>query len=218
MYKVERLSGPVKIDGNWDKLPWINIKPLKINNHMGDKPDHKPLVQAKLAYDEDAIYVIFLVGDRYVRAVAADYQGNVYKDSCVEFFFTPGRDVKKGYFNLETNCGGTALFHFQKIPRKDAVSIPKEVFEQIELAHSLPKIIDPEITDPVKWTMEYRIPFQILKDYYEITLPSSGETWLANLYKCGDDTSHPHWLTWAVIDKPNPDFHVPEYFGILEFQ
>ena len=79
-------------------------------------------------------------------------------------------------------------------------------------------MIDPEITDPVKWTLEYRIPFDILKDYYDFTHPARGETWLANLYKCGDKTSHPHWLTWSIIDKPKPDFHVPEYFGILEFQ
>ncbi|MFC2123291.1 carbohydrate-binding family 9-like protein [Bacteroidota bacterium] len=218
MYKVERLSDPVKIDANWDKLPWNIIQPLKINNYMGDKPDHKPIVLAKLAYDQDAIYVIFQVKDQYVRAVADNYQGKVYEDSCVEFFFTPGGDIKKGYFNLETNCAGTALFHFQKIPRKDAVSIPHEIFNEIEMAHSLPGIIDPEITDQITWTLEYRIPFDILRDQYDITDPASGETWLANLYKCGDKTSHPHWLTWSVIDKPKPDFHVPEYFGILEFQ
>ena len=115
MYKVERLSGPVIIDANWDKLPWNDIQPLVIDNYMGDEPDHKPQVQAKLAYDDQAIYVIFQVEDKYVRAVAKGYQGSVYMDSCVEFFFTPGGDVKKGYFNLETNCGGTALFHFQKM-------------------------------------------------------------------------------------------------------
>ncbi len=218
MYKVERLTAPVTIDANWDKLPWNNIKPLFIENYMGDEPDHKPVVMAKLAYDQDAIYVIFLVEDQYVRAVAKGYQGSVYMDSCVEFFFTPGGDVKKGYFNLETNCGGTALFHFQKIPRKNSTGIPREVFDRIELAHTLPEIIDPEISDPVKWTLEYRIPFDILMEYYDITHPAKGETWLANLYKCGDKTSHPHWFTWSVIDKPNPDFHVPEYFGILEFQ
>ena len=218
MYKVEKISEPVQINAKWDKLPWHNIQPLKINNYMGEKPDHIPTVLAKLAYDEDAIYVIFLVKDQYVRAVAGNYQGRVYEDSCVEFFFTPGNDIKNGYYNLETNCGGTALFHFQKTPRKDAISIPREVFDRIEMAHSLPEIVDPEISDPVEWTLEYRIPFDILIDHYDITYPEKGKTWLANLYKCGDKTSHPHWLTWSVIDKPKPDFHVPEYFGILEFQ
>jgi len=218
MYKVEKINEPIIINANWNKLPWQNIKALKIKNWMGEKPDHIPTVQAKIAYDQDAIYVIFHVEDRYVRAVADGYQGKVYEDSCVEFFFTPGNDIKKGYFNLETNCGGTALFHFQKIPRKDSDSIPLELFNKIEMASALPSKIEPEISDPVTWTLEYRIPFEILHDYYDISTPESGVKWLANLYKCGDKTSHPHWLTWSVIDKPKPDFHVPEYFGILEFQ
>jgi hypothetical protein len=40
----------------------------------------------------------------------------------------------------------------------------------------------------------------------------------ANFYKCADQTSHPHWLTWASVDYPQPKFHLPEFFGRLVFE
>ena len=118
-YEVHRLTETMSIDGVWDKPQWRGVKPIEIKNHMGSKPEYQPVTQAKALYDDENIYVIFRVEDQYVRAVAKEYHGPVWKDSCVELFFTPGEDLSPGYFNLETNCGGTALFHYQKSPGKD---------------------------------------------------------------------------------------------------
>ena len=35
----------------------------------------------------------------------------------------------------------------------------------------------------------------------------------ANFYKCASATSLPHYLSWAPIDTPAPDFHRPEFFA-----
>jgi hypothetical protein len=47
--------------------------------------------------------------------------------------------------------------------------------------------------------------------------PAPGVRWRANFYKCAEHNSHPHWLMWAPIDFPKPNFHLPEFFGTLEF-
>lgn len=218
-YEVQRLEGPITIDADWDKPAWKKIEPLTLKLHMGDKPEHFPKVQAKLAYDDAAIYVIFRVEDQYVRAVAQKHQDAVCRDSCVEFFFAPGDDVASGYFNLEMNCGGTMLLHDQVTPRKGMQPLSPEDVAKIEVAHSLPRIIDPEIAEPTTWTVEYRLPLEILDDYRpKYTAPAPGVTWRANFFKCADATSHPHWLTWSKVERPRPDFHVPEFFGTLVFQ
>ena len=160
--KVTRLTKPPKIDANWDKSPWKEIEPIILARHMGEKPEHFPRTQVKIAYDNDALYVIFRVDDRYVRAVTAEHQGMVCTDSCVEFFFTPGPDTAEGYFNLEMNCGGTMLLYHQTARGKDAVTIARGDLERITVAHSLPKIVGPEITEPITWTVEYRVPFDML--------------------------------------------------------
>ena len=40
----------------------------------------------------------------------------------------------------------------------------------------------------------------------------------ANFYKCGDDTTKPHYLSWNPVKTENPDFHRPEFFGTLNFK
>lgn len=219
VYNVKRVTTPIPIDANWDKPAWQNVAPLELTYYMGDKPEHMPTTQARVAYDDEAIYVIFRVEDRYVRAVATKHQDPVCRDSCVEFFFTPGPDVSKGYFNLEMNCGGIMLMHFQIVPREREASMTPEDFEQIEVAHSMPRQVEPEITAPTVWTVEYRLPLAILAPYFpDLVRPAPGVTWRANFYKCGDETSKPHWLTWSYVDRPQPDFHVPESFGTLRFE
>ncbi len=217
-YKVQKISIQPEINAVWDKTPWSGIEPIQIKNYMGDKPEHLPFTQAKMAYDNTAVYVIFRVEDRYVRAVADKNQGPVYLDSCVEFFFTPGTDIKEGYFNLEMNCGGTMLFHHQMEPRTEQAHISEQHIQLVEVAHTLPEIIDPEMVKDTTWIVEYRIPFSVLSEYHSFPAPEAGTLWRANFYKCADETSHPHWLTWAPVDFPRPNFHLPQYFGILEFQ
>ena len=59
---------------------------------------------------------------------------------------------------------------------------------------------------------------QILSTYAPVTAPGPGVAWRANFYKCADASSHPHWLTWAPVDWPQPDFHRKEFFGTLVFE
>ena len=217
VYQVTRLSQPVEINGSWNKEPWTDVPALTIDHYMGDRPEHQPDVQAKVAYDQEAIYVIFRVKDQYVRCVTKQYQGSVYKDSCVEFFFTPGPDTSKGYFNLEMNCIGTALFKFHDTLKDSLIEIPKSEFDKIKVAHSIASAVAPEIKKPLTWTVEYRIPFSILNKYSTLAKPAPGVKWKANFYKIANDSSHPHWLTWARVDLPKPDFHRPEFFGTLTF-
>lgn len=218
IYKIKKISPFFLQDAEWNTHPWKDLASARLMNHMGEKPDHFPETCVKLVYDDEFIYLMFQVKDRYVKAVAASHQDDVYKDSCVEFFFTPGSDISKGYFNLEINCGGTMLFHFQKQPRKNRVIVPDSDCDKILCIPSLPKIINPEIAAPVTWHVACKIPFSLLEQYCPTDLPGKDIIWKANFYKCADATSHPHWLTWSLVDFPRPDFHRPQDFGSLQFE
>lgn len=125
-YKVSRLDVSPEINAVWDKAPWNGIKSLQLTHYMGEKPEHFPFTEAKIAYDNLAIYVIFRVKDKYVKAVHSEHQDPVYTDSCVEFFFSPDENSSQGYFNLEMNCGGIMLFHHQTAPRTNQTPIAEQ--------------------------------------------------------------------------------------------
>ncbi len=218
VYKVKRADLPVAIDGQWDSGQWSGADIIELKNYMGDKPKHFPNVQARVLYDDSNIYVFFRVEDNYVRCVADETHGKVWQDSCVEFFFTPSSDESDiRYFNLEANCGGTILFHYGDKQTRQPIDVSD--CQRIEIFHSLPRIVAEEITEPTLWFLQYKIPMDIIRKYSQIVdEPGSGTIWRANFYKCADKTSHPHWLTWNYVDNPRPAFHLPEYFGTIEFE
>lgn len=218
VYKVTMVKKPIKIDADWDKPVWKKVKPATISNYMGAVPGFKPEAEVKMMYDKDNIYLIFRVKDKNVRCITNKINGPVWQDSAVEFFFSPDTDLPLLYFNLETNCGGTPLLHYNVIPRKESKKLTEEEIKQIDLAHSLPEIVDPEIKEPVTWTLEYKIPFSLLEKYSKVTRPAKGVEWRANFYKIAENSSNPHYITWSVIDKPIPNFHVPQSFGKLIFE
>jgi len=218
-YLVKRLKQRSNtIDADWDKKQWKKIEAVTLDYNMGTEPKFLPKVKVKLMYDDENIYGIFQVQDRYVHSVVQEYNGNVSGDSCVEFFFAPDSDLPLSYFNLEINAGGTPLIFYIAHPWDKFTKLEKEDIEQIEIAHSLPKVVDPEITEPTTWTIEYRIPLSMLEKHSKVTPPKSGTIWKANFYKTGSRTSNPNFLTWSFVDNPKPNFHLPQFFGTLKFQ
>lgn len=218
IYRVWRMKDNPTIDADWNKAAWKDVMPVTLEYYMGKEPAHQPKAQAKVAYDDRHIYLIWKIEDRYVLARRTQHKQDVWRDSCAEFFFTPGGDpLERGYFNLETNCGGVKLLEAH-IPGKKRENFTPEDFASIVTANSLKAPIDPEIEKPTTWTLEYKIPFSLLERVIKIERPAPGVTWRANFYKCADQSSYPHWITWAPVTNPKPSFHLPKYFGTIEFE
>jgi hypothetical protein len=162
---------------------------------------------------------MFRVEDRYVRCTRTAYMSDVWRDSCVEFFVQP--KPARGYFNFEFNCGGALLCSHVVDPTRtangfvDFTRLPEHDGRQVTVVPSLPPVVEPEIREPVEWTLAFSIPFALMTKYVGPIGPVAGQTWRANLYKCAEDNSHPHWAAWSPVDEPN--FHLPRCFGTIQF-
>jgi hypothetical protein len=209
-----------ELRGLWDDPAWMHAETLELAFFRPEGSTHRPKTSARLLYTAEGIFGIFRVKDRYVRCVHTRYGEPVYKDSCVEFFVKPKAD--KGYFNFEFNCGGAFLCNYITNPNRtpegfrEFVRIPKDEGRHIIVYHSLPRIVEPEIRDAVTWTLEFFIPFGLIGKYVGEIGDVAGSQWKANFYKCGDETSHPHWASWQPV--PELNFHMPECFGTIRFE
>jgi hypothetical protein len=218
-YTVRRTDVAPALTGDWDGPIWRAAETLDIGEFCADSSAHRPVTRARLLYDEAKVYGIFHVQDRYVRCVHTEFQDNVCRDSCVEFFVTP--DLSQGYLNFEFNCGGTLLcFHVQDATRTDAgfrkfAPLTPEEAREVQIYHSLPAVVEPEIADETDWTLEFAVPLDLFAAHFRLTGPARCHSWRANLYKCGDATSHPHWASWSPLTEKN--FHLPACFGALHF-
>lgn len=218
-YKIKFANQPPEMRNLWEGKAWRNIPALKISSYRPESSPHHPETQCKLLYDEKNIYGIFRVDDKYVRSLHTEFQSPVYTDSCVEFFIQPKNS--KGYFNFEFNCGGALLASFVTDPTRIGGSVrectsltPDDNF-QIKRQSSLPRTVNPEITENIVWHLEFSIPFAVLEKYAGSLRNTGGQVWRANFYKCGNETSHPHWGSWAELSGLN--FHLPADFGKIHF-
>lgn len=221
-YTVQRAPSPLGTpNADWHRPQWETAETLEVTHFSWEDSGHHPRTCARLAYDDDFLGIIFQVEDKYVRAVAENFQDSVCSDSCVEFFVAPLPD-SDAYFNFEVNCGGTMLVRRCTTEEEsqagvEAVAVTAADFATIALATSLPKIVEPEITEPTTWTLEYHLPFALFTTYFDIAPPTSGTAWKGNFYKCGDQTSHPHWGSWAPVGTPKPSFHQPSSYQPILF-
>ena len=111
-------------------------------------------------------------------------------------------------------------FRHQQGQTSDVVHVSEADCQSIDVFHSEPKIVEPEKKQPTTWVVQYSIPLALLEKYCKVVRPAPGVVWKGNFYKCAEQTSHPHWLNWAPIDKEPAaaGFHLPELFGTLEFK
>ncbi len=220
-YTVRRTDFLPTLNGDWDDPAWQNAEQGRITHFRPESSDHRPEVQFCAVHDDHTICGGFRVRDRYVRCVHEGFQAAVCRDSCVEFFVKPHRGP--GYFNFEFSCGGSLLatyvLDWRRVGDEDLARVEELTAEQgraVTIWHSLPARVEPEITSPTKWTLQFAIPVAILEAYTGSLRPLSGRQWTANFYKCGDHTSHPHWGSWAPVSALN--FHLPECFQPLGFE
>jgi hypothetical protein len=218
-YPVHKAKKRPRLEGEWQGADWRRASVLEIASFRPESSDHRPWTQAKLLYDHEGLYGHFQVQDRYVRCVRTGFQEPVYRDSCVEIFVQPGGDG--GYFNFEFNCGGALLASYitdhtrTKAGFKAFSPLSADEGRRVVIYHSLPSRVDPEIEEETPWRLAFFLPFDLLEKYTGPLMPLEGKRWRANLYKCADESSHPHWASWAPVDSLN--FHLPHCFGTLRF-
>ena len=173
---------------------------------------YKPLVTFRLAHTGSHILLHYRVEEQTVRAVASRDNDSVWEDSCCEFFIQP--EAAGAYYNIETNCAATVLLAHGK-GREQRQHAAQAVLDTVLRWSSLGRTPFEEQTAPPMWEMALVIPTTVF--FANAISDLSGRTMRGNFYKCGDKLSVPHFLSWAPIDTPSPDFHRPEFFGLLHF-
>ena len=196
---------------------WQRAGKAEISRFLPESSSHHPQTTVRLLYDQQGIYGLFQVHDRFVRCLHTRFQEAVYQDACVEFFVQP--DGAPGYFNFEFNACGTLLASYVLNPQKDEKGFPKEFrpltqddLSRMKIRSTFKKPIVEETAEPIDWEVEFFISFDVLLRYIpEMKIAGRGSRWRGNFYKCAENNSHPHWAAWAPV--PELNFHLPLYFG-----
>lgn len=174
---------------------------------------YKPWVQFRVWHEGDTFHIGYKVREQGTRALQTVLGGPVYEDSCVECFIQPDQ-ADPHYYNFEFNPIGMMAMAC-RTGRNDPEDAPREVLESVRIKTTAGKEpFDEKYVE--EWSLDIAIPASALfnsgvKDF-------SGRRMRMNFFKCGDGLKVPHFVTWAPVRTPSPDYHRPEFFLPVDFE
>jgi len=161
---------------------------------------------AKMIYvRNEGFYTRLYAKERAPRSTYQNFGDPVCKDSCLEIFVNFDPAAGELYISCEANSLGTVECSVGT-SRYDRIAID-------EKTGTVPTIDTGR--DGEYWWVENFLSLDLLCKVFGGINTESGAEYRGNYYKCGDCTEVEHYLTWAPIDLPEPDFHCPGFFGKL---
>lgn len=161
-----------------------------------------PATTFKMLCSNEGISVLMHTDEIHLRAEAKVYTDPVYEDSCMEFFFKPDYDDVR-YINFEVNP--TGVMHI-------GIGSGKHDRNLIAGDRTILDIVsDAKEGD---WTVKFYLPYKFLLNIFEKVAPVCR----GNFYKCGKKTDHSHSGAWSMVESDTPNFHIPDFFGVIRFE
>jgi hypothetical protein len=209
--KIEFGNTIPSLDDISTKLDETGLKHRINNINWSDFP-YKPDVGFSIGYTDREILLKYYINEQYFKAEKTETNQMVCEDSCVEFFVSPADDGI--YYNFEFNGIGTCLLG-SGTGRTDSTRVDPEIVSKIRRQTSVGGAPVKERKSPFSWTITIAIPKEVFFRHNIKEL--KGKTFRANFYKCGDMLPVPHFVTWNPVKTGKPDYHRPEYFGLVKF-
>lgn len=194
-YQIQRAK---KEKISFSDAVWTGCTAAKVDRINWKEWEYAPKTECKMIANEDGIYVKFL-SDEIPYSIYREFNGHTCRDSCVELFINFSPAQCEEYLNFEVNSDGVMYLGFGKAAERGPVADVDPGIFRIEA--------EPRNDG---WGVMFFIPFSFVQRFYGETI---GNRFAGNLYKCGNRTPKPHYLSWAPIDIAKPDFHRPDYFG-----
>ena len=188
--KIDQQMAAMPIAGMIDTLNWKEQYPAA------------PEAKFTLAHTDEMLYVRFEVKGEVPLATKTQDLEPVNEDACVEMFI--GDKDNTHYWNFEFNPAGVCNASHRKERKVDVVRLNAEQLQSIQRF--------PVQLCAAHWSLLVGIPLELIE--LDLTHEHARR---ANFYKCGDKTPMKHYASWNPIQAEAPAFHLPEYFGEIQF-
>ena len=188
--KIDAKLANMPVAGKIDTLNWVEQYP------------NAPETSFTLAHTYEMLYVRYEVKGEVPLSTKMNDLELVNEDACVEIFI--GDKDNTHYWNFEFNPNGVCNASHRKERKVDVVRLNAEQLASIQRYG--------QQLCAAHWTLLVGIPLAL------IDLDLNKETSRrANLYKCGDKTGMKHYASWNPIEAEAPAFHLPAFFGEIQF-
>ncbi len=184
-----------------------NLPEYKIKNDSWPEYETVCHTNFSIAHMESAILLKYRVKNDFFKTRVSTINGAVNKDNCVEFFIQFNEE--QPYYNIEFNCLGIGKMAYGT-NRNNRQLLAKDDIKKIRVWY---KLHDYKVG--FNWEIILYIPLEVF--CFQQIHSFTGLSCPGNFFKCGDDLPVPHYLSWNKVQSKLPDFHLPEFFGTIDF-
>ena len=188
---------------------WQQCEPIRITLLWSGEPAARSRhAEARLAWSSDAIHVRFVCVQEEPLVVSADpitgkkTLGLWDRDVC-EIFLAPDPENPCRYFEFEAAPTGEWV---------DLGIMLKPTGRETDWDFASGMTTATRLEDG-QLLVGIRIPWS-----EAIPKAQAGDVWRVNLFRCAGPESPSRYLAWRPTRTPEPNFHVAEAFGFLQFQ
>ena len=206
---VARHASQALIASDFDNPIWQQCEPITIEHYWSGEPAIPDRhAEARICWSEAALHVRFIGVQREALIVSDNPQtdkktlGLWDRDVC-EIFLAPNTANPSHYFEFEAAPTGEWI-DLGIIVKPDGRKTDWDFASGFKTAGRL---------EQERLTIGMRIPWS-----EAIPKPNSGDTWRVNLFRCVGPEAPERYLAWLPTRTPEPNFHVPEVFGVLRFE
>ena len=164
-----------------------------------------------MAHCGSAILLKYYVNEDVIKSTMFKTNDPVHRDNCVEFFISFG--AEKEYYNIEMNCLGICFMGYG-VDRANREILPEAIINKIRRG-VLIRSTEESAGTKFEWQITLVVPIEVFT-YTKLT-SFEQEKGLCNFFICGDDLPEPLFFSWNMIYNEKPDFHLPEFFGNMQF-
>lgn len=215
---VIKKSNNIVVDGNisdWEGIPFTDSF---VNHSTGASATQS--TEAKLAWDNDNLYLCFYVKDTQIKTTAGPQDSKIFStDDLIEFFIDAddnganyievGVNAENVYYDYILKCVSSSCGGWQDDQAFDLAGFSSSA--------SYLGTLNSTNGNDTSYTIEIKIPFSSLNAIPNggFTTPTNGTTWRGNLFRVDQGGSSAEYLSWSPHNSHG--FHQPSKFGSLTF-
>jgi hypothetical protein len=212
-YEVHRAKVAPIIDGHLDDAAWRAAKPVTFVFPWPEQTGKKQKTVARLAWDNDNLYVAYECEDSDIIAVHTEHDDPTYKDDAVELFIAPP-GAKNLYLGLEMNARAVLYDYLNLFPQR---LLKNYDLRGVQLAVSINGTLNVTGDQDQGWNLEVAIPWRSFADLADDPVPKPGDRWRANMNRWDGTEPNRRLSQWSDSGMLKPDPHNPDRFGYLVF-
>lgn len=214
-----RVFGHLELDAAKSSPPWQVAEPVRFHSDwQGKKPDPARETEVRVLWSPETLYLRFAC--RYRETFVFDdcdpngRRDRLWERDVVEAFLQPPDMLSQSSAAVRNPESRFYAFYteFEVAPNGAWIDLKISPAGGANLESGLQRSVYLDQRRKI-WTSELAVPIRALTKNFDPRMP-----WRVNFYRVEGRSEPRAYLGWSPTMTAEPDFHVPEAFGVLKFE